>query len=377
MPVPQLWAIFFFIMMATLGFGSQFSIVECVLSAFTDEFAQWLRGTRESIIFRWATHSFLFSQNWSKTRAVSQNIYDSVLVFLSRNCQCCAKQFSVVHVSFFRTSIIFVTFLLGLPMVMGGGIYLLNLVDYSVSGFPLLFVGLLECMALSWIYGKSVINIVLFFKCWFIGLVWQFTVVTHQCLETHICQMKSYNRAESKIGVQNIVRPFRLCWFSGKSLEPINFCSHDRNEPIRGGHRDDVGQETQLVLARLLDGHHSSSHRRHHHLQLRGIQTADHGHRREGAVLLPGLGSGARLAHHALPHDAHHWILWLPLLQGWRLAGKKTKHRFTNGRQEMLFLLSRILKGDISWFCGLRDVIALSRASLKNGTSEIDFRHKE
>lgn len=56
-------------------------------------------------------------------------------------------------------------------MVMGGGIYLLNLVDYSVSGFPLLFVGLLECMALSWIYGKSVINIVLFFKCWFIGLV--------------------------------------------------------------------------------------------------------------------------------------------------------------------------------------------------------------
>lgn len=39
-------------MMATLGFGSQFSIVECVLSAFTDEFPQWLRGTRESIIFR-------------------------------------------------------------------------------------------------------------------------------------------------------------------------------------------------------------------------------------------------------------------------------------------------------------------------------------
>ena len=52
MPVPQLWAIFFFIMMATLGFGSQFSIVECVLSALTDEFPQWLRGTRESILFR-------------------------------------------------------------------------------------------------------------------------------------------------------------------------------------------------------------------------------------------------------------------------------------------------------------------------------------
>ena len=34
-----------------------------------------------------------------------------------------------------------------------GGIYLLDLVDYSVSGFPLLFVGLLESVALAWIYG--------------------------------------------------------------------------------------------------------------------------------------------------------------------------------------------------------------------------------
>lgn len=34
-----------------------------------------------------------------------------------------------------------------------GGIYLLNLVDYSVSGFPLLFVALLELVALNYIYG--------------------------------------------------------------------------------------------------------------------------------------------------------------------------------------------------------------------------------
>ena len=39
-------------------------------------------------------------------------------------------------------------------MVMNGGIYLLNLVDYSVSGFPLLFVGILEAVAISWIYGE-------------------------------------------------------------------------------------------------------------------------------------------------------------------------------------------------------------------------------
>ena len=34
-----------------------------------------------------------------------------------------------------------------------GGIYLLDLVDYSVSGFPLLVVGFLEAVALAWIYG--------------------------------------------------------------------------------------------------------------------------------------------------------------------------------------------------------------------------------
>ena len=52
MPVAPLWAILFFIMMATLGFGSQFSIMECVLSAFTDEFRRFIKGQKESIIFR-------------------------------------------------------------------------------------------------------------------------------------------------------------------------------------------------------------------------------------------------------------------------------------------------------------------------------------
>ncbi|XP_064634027.1 sodium- and chloride-dependent glycine transporter 1-like isoform X2 [Lineus longissimus] len=103
MPVAPLWAILFFIMMATLGFGSQFSIMECVLSAFTDEFKRFITGQRESIIFR-----------------------------------CC---------------VIGLSFVLGIPMVCKGGIYLLNLVDYSVSGFPLLFVGFFELVALNWIYG--------------------------------------------------------------------------------------------------------------------------------------------------------------------------------------------------------------------------------
>lgn len=35
-----------------------------------------------------------------------------------------------------------------------GGIYVLELLDSSVSGFPLLFVGLYECIALCYVYGK-------------------------------------------------------------------------------------------------------------------------------------------------------------------------------------------------------------------------------
>lgn len=45
------------------------------------------------------------------------------------------------------------TCLLGIPMVSNGGIYLLNLVDFSIGGFPLLIFGLLECVVISWIYG--------------------------------------------------------------------------------------------------------------------------------------------------------------------------------------------------------------------------------
>lgn len=36
-----------------------------------------------------------------------------------------------------------------------GGIYLLNLVDFSVGGFPLLVIGMFELVAISWIYGEK------------------------------------------------------------------------------------------------------------------------------------------------------------------------------------------------------------------------------
>ncbi|XP_059141513.1 sodium- and chloride-dependent glycine transporter 1-like [Physella acuta] len=103
MVVAPMWSIFFFIMMATLGFGSQFSIVECVISAALDEFV-WLKKT-------------------------------------------------ALRASGFRVFMIILALLLGLPLVCSGGMQLLTLVDSSVSGFPLLFVGLIECVAINWVYG--------------------------------------------------------------------------------------------------------------------------------------------------------------------------------------------------------------------------------
>ena len=32
--------------------------------------------------------------------------------------------------------------------------YILNMVDTSVSGFPMLFAGVLECVAVNYVYGK-------------------------------------------------------------------------------------------------------------------------------------------------------------------------------------------------------------------------------
>ncbi|XP_060066194.1 sodium- and chloride-dependent glycine transporter 1-like [Ylistrum balloti] len=106
MPAPTVWAVLFFFMLLVIGFSSQFSIMECVMSSFIDEYAHILR------------------KNWKNS-------------FL------------------FRVGVAALFYLLALPMTTRGGLYLLELVDSAVSGFPLLFVGLFECIVINWIYGYS------------------------------------------------------------------------------------------------------------------------------------------------------------------------------------------------------------------------------
>ncbi|XP_052813847.1 sodium- and chloride-dependent glycine transporter 1-like isoform X2 [Mya arenaria] len=103
MPVAPLWSILFFLMMIMLGFSSQFSIVETVLTGLIDEFPWLMRGRGRTVAFR--------------------------------GCFC------------------LLGFLLGLPMVTEAGFHLLDIVDNSTGGFPLLFVGFFETVAIIFVYG--------------------------------------------------------------------------------------------------------------------------------------------------------------------------------------------------------------------------------
>ncbi|CAF0774988.1 unnamed protein product [Didymodactylos carnosus] len=103
MPVAPLWCILFFLMMCTLGFGSEFSIMETVMSCIIDEFKPYLNTPRKVIIFRFVTCT----------------------VFC----------------------------LLGLSMVTKGGLYFLNIIDQYLGGFPWLCIGVVELLIIAWIYG--------------------------------------------------------------------------------------------------------------------------------------------------------------------------------------------------------------------------------
>lgn len=103
MPFAPLWCVLFFLMMCTLGFGSEFSIMETVMASIIDEFKAYLNTPKKIILFRFG--------------------------------------------------ICFVFFLLGLSMVTRGGLFVLNVVDQYLGGFPWLIIGVVELFCIGWVYG--------------------------------------------------------------------------------------------------------------------------------------------------------------------------------------------------------------------------------
>ncbi|XP_069046502.1 sodium- and chloride-dependent GABA transporter 2-like [Lepisosteus oculatus] len=106
MPLPQLWATFFFIMIILLGLDTEFVGIETVMTAIVDLFpAVFRRGYRQELL---------------------------LLLF----CVVC--------------------FLLGLLMVTEGGYYVFQLVDYYGSnGTHILFVAIFQSTCIGWVYGAD------------------------------------------------------------------------------------------------------------------------------------------------------------------------------------------------------------------------------
>lgn len=101
LPVSPLWSFLFFFMLFIIGLDSQFGMFETMLSGFIDEFPQYLRNKKTALT------------------AVT----------------CLAE------------------FLLGLPCICEGGIYVLQILDWYCASFSLMLISLAECVAISWVYG--------------------------------------------------------------------------------------------------------------------------------------------------------------------------------------------------------------------------------
>ncbi|XP_014672837.1 PREDICTED: sodium- and chloride-dependent glycine transporter 1-like isoform X2 [Priapulus caudatus] len=101
LPISPLWAFLFFFMLLLIGLDSQFGMFETLTSAFIDEFPTQLRGKK----------------------------------------------------MLFTAALCIVEFLLGIPCIMNGGMYIVQLMDWYSAAFSLMLICLCECCVISWIYG--------------------------------------------------------------------------------------------------------------------------------------------------------------------------------------------------------------------------------
>ncbi|XP_052805874.1 sodium- and chloride-dependent glycine transporter 1-like [Mya arenaria] len=106
LPISQLWSVLFFLMLITLGLGTQISTVTTVHTTLLDQFP----------------HVFRKSQ------------FRRVML--------------LVGISTFG-------FIVGLAFATQGGMYILQLFDNYAATYSLLVIGLVESLALSWVYGAD------------------------------------------------------------------------------------------------------------------------------------------------------------------------------------------------------------------------------
>ncbi|CAB3981103.1 sodium- and chloride-dependent GABA transporter 1-like [Paramuricea clavata] len=103
LPISPLWAILFFLMLFTLGLDSQFGTLECIIAGVADEWGGKFKKYK----------------------------------------------------SWFTAFICYLLFFLALPMCTGGGIYILNLLDFQAGGISLIFLAFVEVLVVGWAYGAN------------------------------------------------------------------------------------------------------------------------------------------------------------------------------------------------------------------------------
>ncbi|XP_076117670.1 sodium- and chloride-dependent glycine transporter 2-like [Mytilus galloprovincialis] len=106
LPISPLWAILFFLMMMTIAIDTQFGTFETITNAIIDEYPHILRRRKSLVTV----------------------------------CFCC------------------IGFVLGLPFITEGGIYVLQIVDWYCGLFTPMIVATLECLVVGWIYGTDRFN---------------------------------------------------------------------------------------------------------------------------------------------------------------------------------------------------------------------------
>lgn len=135
-PFPPLWAVLFFLMLFTLGADSQFGTLEGVISSLID--LKVLPQLRKEML---SGMYCMYIQETSRSRMLlpSTCVYHNhVLTFLP---------------SFPSALVCVVCFVLSLMFTHGAGNYIFQLFDSFAGNIPLLVIGLMECISISYVYG--------------------------------------------------------------------------------------------------------------------------------------------------------------------------------------------------------------------------------
>ncbi|XP_033764045.1 sodium- and chloride-dependent glycine transporter 2-like [Pecten maximus] len=103
LPLPQLWSVLFFLMLFTVGLDSQMVHVQTITGALTDNFPNLFRSRKTTL----------------------------------------------------TAGVCLTGFLLGIPCVMQGGIYVLTLIDWYCASVSVMFLSLLEVVVIAWVYGAD------------------------------------------------------------------------------------------------------------------------------------------------------------------------------------------------------------------------------